>query len=178
MTNYLTKKKENFSVECFVNRIEKDRPQGKVFILINGAKFGQDFFDEDLLNFFYRIEDNLNFLYSNDYLEYQDTYEDLFAMDAKSIYQFIMCCRDEGEPEDQLRFKNILRLTNIELVDRGVIFRAEYAFDHMFIAIVPFDDKEKVIIKDNCQDKFQEVVLDRGDFYESLKELHAKLKVE
>ena len=77
-------KKEKFALECFVT--SEAEMFGRIFLYVNGEKFGQDNFDEELIDYFFRVaKDTLFFneipglmsLSTNDYIQLIDcTYEE------------------------------------------------------------------------------------------------------
>lgn len=147
--------KNAFALECIIgDAIEK---VGRVFIYVDGNRFGQDDFDEELIAFFFNAIRGSFF---------DNIFPDLMKMSPVEYIKFMNCIYSEfsgDECERYLAFK-----FDAEKIESGVVFLAPYAFDKVFISVVSDGVREKVFIKDKVSGVMAEVEQERGHFADTL----------
>jgi len=142
--------KSSFALECVVSL--NNFNMGRIFIYINGIKFGQDDYDEELDAFFFRSIKSIKSM-NNDFPE-------LFSLSAEDFVQLTDCIyEDFSSPCCNVFDKYINQSSEI---DWNTILRAEYAFDSVLIGCVSKDDKEKIFL--HKDDVFLEKIMEKGGF--------------
>ena len=164
--------KKTFALECKVT--DKKLGDGFIYIYVNGQQYDSEACCENIVDFFYRVND----FYNGDfYKQFIVDYPELFTLNGNEFYDFFECIR--GEQENELvnrKYINKIRKYNCNTFDRGTIFRAEYAFDYCFIALIPNKKEEKLIIANASHEmdnpeNFQEIILKRGTFFNAFKQM-------
>lgn len=155
---------ESYAVGVDIVGYNDGRPEGNIFIFINGKRFGKTDFNEDILDFFSRVVEGYKFKKKNLYLEEQAAYKKLIGLSGDKIIEFSEYLRGESESDDNV-FKELAKEIDEDKLDRGVVFRAEYAFDDCYIMHVFSGDREKIVVKLCDEEVAEDIVVERGLFY-------------
>ena len=164
--------KNTFALECKV--IDKKLGYGLIYIYVNGQQYDKEVGYENIVDFFYGVNDNYH---SDNYMNYVKDYPELFTLSAKEFFDFYMCLR--GGQENELISKRYEKIVNKYIcyhIDYGVIFRAVYAFDYCFIALISNKKEEKLIVANASHEmkypeNFQEIILKKGTFFNAFKQM-------
>ncbi|MDN3648422.1 hypothetical protein QWZ13_05815 [Reinekea marina] len=142
--------KKTFALECVTT--SRNSNTGRVFLYINGLKFGQDEFNEELEAFFFRAIKSIKSMNSE--------YPDLITLSTEEFVNLCNCIYDDFESPHCDSF--ISHKENGSEIDWNTIFRAEHAFDDFTIGYVTKDKIEKIFIHQD--DIFLNYVMEKGSF--------------
>lgn len=163
MDSIVVGNKATLALECMINQPE--RLEGRVFLYVNGERYGQDDFDEDLLGF---LDRQLAFEI-NERIDYPE----LFQLSTQEIYDFMHCMSGAQADENCNKF-NVSGYDPAKL-DWDIMIRAGYAFDRLFIALVANQEKEKLTVFNETGHGGNSVVTRKGRFYALLRKLYQEL---
>ena len=163
MRNIFVGDKDVLGFECRVNNLSQ--VEGRIFMYVNGVKYGQQDFDEDLIGL-------LDRLLAAEQLLHND-YKDLFNLSSKEFRNFMMCLW--GEIDDSLCEKFKSYKFDLNKLDSELIIRAGYAFDQHLIALVPCGDRERLIVIRNSEEDGESTILKKGEFFKLLRDLYAHI---
>lgn len=147
-------KKEKFALECFVT--SEAEMFGRIFLYVNGEKFGQDNFDEELIDYFFRVAKDTLFF---------NEIPGLMSLSTNDYIQLIDCTYEEFEGDECLEYSGFSKYSYE--INSGTMFRSPYAFDRVLIGVVSDGKNEKVFIKDDDTDVMEEILQKEGVFRET-----------
>jgi hypothetical protein len=154
-----------FAFECVFQ--DYSSVEGRIFLYINGVRYGQDEFNEDICSFLERqinAERNVSV-----------DYKKVFEMEANDIREYMKCIWGEKNGTTCIKYQDF-EYDPAE-IDLDIMIRAGYAFDRHFISLIPSGNYEKLVVFGPDQEKNQgsSIILKKGEFYLNLVRLYGKV---
>ncbi|MES9863931.1 MAG: hypothetical protein ABW157_01210 [Candidatus Thiodiazotropha sp. LLP2] len=169
---FLVGDKNKLALESTVNK--DDSCFGRLFLYVNGIRFGQDSFDfevdamiESTLSNFKVYGVNLIGLASCPPNELFDSYHKVSSFDEDNEDVSSL-----GEIEAVKYFPGFIE--KIVDVDNCVFRYVDYAFDRCFILLIPAEDELKLYIKDDDRDVYASVMTTAEEFLGLWKDMAVK----
>jgi len=147
--------KEGFAIESVIT--DSTDCCGNLFLYVNGKKIGQNHFAEELNDLCFRL-----LAHKSD--RAISNQEKLFLTSGKDIYNYFMCAWERKETSCN-EYKELLTRKEFDYIDMNLTIHAGYAFDDYFILLIPFNDKEKLIVAKIDNEMPEEIILNKGEFF-------------
>lgn len=145
---------------------EQGMRSGRVFIHVNGTRFGQEDFGEEIGPFFSRA--------LREIAASENYHPELFDVPMNNLLQII----DHGYRYRGGEGVVTVRKYNdrLDTINSNIILRMEYAFDKVTVLLIASNYKERLILLDGSGDK-EEIVLPRYTVSRYFSELASSLGV-